>query len=467
MTSSLINKHKKAPLINNNMLFVIPSWSEVLGFPTLGRYANQDISKILTDIIIFYGGTECSILTEKGVLHCLFGLGFYHTKFELKSGRYIIDSRQLSGLLLSDFVYDYLATSKNITLENDDDVIYTEKVVKVPIDLSFKPNNKQTFIKGALMRNLFIPYKDSFIEMMNTIKEDNTYNINNDGQMLLSTHWDYYNKILISSRMNYANYINPTASINDIIIGADEFLTSLFSTSKNIDIEKNISHLKKVYSGIEYDPMYLFSILENTSKYLKSTGKIIKQQKGLSNLLNQKKSLFISAENRLNSIIQWPTLFKRKTKDELESTVVIDNTKKEINQDNKYKSPMNIYNIEGYNTPKNEDFVLKTMRSEFVKSRPLPQIPTTSIKEILFYLRSIINDNYDMPSIGLALEIARDNLRKLALHLDYMWEMSKLANLYKRKNPNLSLSQKEKFELLERIESWIANAHKNMIKLNP
>ncbi|MBY9007819.1 MAG: hypothetical protein KGD63_13840 [Candidatus Lokiarchaeota archaeon] len=464
MTSSLINKNKKAPLINNNMFFVIPSWSDVLGYPTLGKYANQDITKILTDIVIFFGGTECSISTDKGIIHFLFGLGYYYTKFELKSGRYIIDSRQLSGLILSDFVYDHLATSKRITLQDDKDVIYTDKVVKVPVDLSFKSNNRQTFIKGALMRNLFIPYKDSILEMMKTIKQGNTYDIKNDGHMLLSTHWDYYNKILISSKRNYANYINSIAGINEINLGVDEFLSELFSNSKISEIEKNLIQLKNVYSIIDYDPMYLFSILEKTSQYLKSPGKrIIDNKKGIKQSV-QKNSLFITAENRLNSIVPWPISFKRRK----EAEIVHFKSNSEENQENQINnSPSNIYNIEGYNTPKNDDFILKTMRCEFVKSRSLPQMPTTNIKDILFYLRSIINDNYDMPTIGLALEIARDNLRKLALHLDYMWEMSKLANIYKRKNPNLSLSQKERFKLLEKIEAWINNAHKNMIRLEP
>ncbi|MBN1216980.1 MAG: hypothetical protein JXA99_16275 [Candidatus Lokiarchaeota archaeon] len=464
MTSSLINKNRKAPLINNNMLFVIPSWSKVLGFPTLGTYANQDITKILTDIVIFFGGTESSIVTDKGIIHCLFGLGYYFTKFELKSGRYIIDSRQLSGLILSDFVYDHLASSKRITLQDDEDVIYSERVVKVPIDLSFKSNNKQTFIKGALMRNLFIPYKESILEMMSTIKKPDTYDIKNNGHMILSTHWDYYNKILISSKGNYAKYINPTAGINEIIIGVDDFLSELFSSSKMSDIDKMIFQLKNVYSIIDYDPMYLSSILEKTAQYLKGPGKLIIDKKKSDKNINLKNSLFISAESRLNEVSPWPTGIRRRDKPEIISTDTNNNNNNQQVIDN---SRSNIYNIEGYNTPKNDDFVLKTMRSEFVKSRSLPQMPTNSIKDILFYLRSIINDNYDMPTIGSAIEIARDNLRKLVLHLDYMWEMSKLANIYKKKNPNLSLSQKDRYELLEKVESWINNANKNMIRLNP
>ncbi|GAI47880.1 unnamed protein product, partial [marine sediment metagenome] len=147
-------------LITNNMLFIIPSWGDLLGYPTLGKYVSQDISRIHSDFVVFLTGIESSVGIEKGTLHFLFGLGYYYTKFELQHGKYIIDKKQLTGLILSDFVYDHMATSKNITLESDRDVIISEKVIKVPIDLSNKSDTQKTFIKGTLMRNVFIPNKD-------------------------------------------------------------------------------------------------------------------------------------------------------------------------------------------------------------------------------------------------------------------------------------------------------------------
>ena len=151
-------------LFDNNMLFIIPSWGDLLGYPTLGEYANQKVIKILSDFVVFLAGTECAVSTEKGTFYFLFGLGYHYLKFELKSGRYITDNRQLNGLVLSDFVYDHLAMPRNVSLEDDRDVIVGEKLIKVPIDLSFKSNTKRTFIKGTLMRNVFIPYKDIIME---------------------------------------------------------------------------------------------------------------------------------------------------------------------------------------------------------------------------------------------------------------------------------------------------------------
>ena len=94
---------------------MIPSWGDLLGYPTFGNYANHNISKISQDLVIFLSGTECALSTERGTLYFLFGLGYYYVKFELQSGIYITDNRQLTGLVLPDFIYDHLATSKNIT----------------------------------------------------------------------------------------------------------------------------------------------------------------------------------------------------------------------------------------------------------------------------------------------------------------------------------------------------------------
>ena len=189
-----IEKQKKEnKLFPHDSLFMIPSWSDLLGYPTLGTYVHHPVSKIVSDAVIFLSGYDYSIETAKGTLHYLFGLGYYFLKFELESGKYITDNRILTGLVLSDFVYDHMATSGNITLEEDRDVIIAEKVIKVPVDLSYKSENHLTFIKGALMRNVFIPNKDIFLEMMERIRKDDSYQIAKDGHMLLSTHWDFYN----------------------------------------------------------------------------------------------------------------------------------------------------------------------------------------------------------------------------------------------------------------------------------
>ena len=472
----------KSRLYSNNMLFIIPSWGDLLGYPTLGKYVHHYVSKIQSDLILFFSCLDSTITIEKSsefeseprTLHYLFGLGYYYTKFELQSGRYITDNRQLTGLILSDFVYDHMATSKNITLEDDPDVIIGNKLVKVPIELSNKSTTQKTFIKGALMRNFFIPYKDIFLEFMETIKNPGSYQLEN-GHILLSTHRDHFNKILISTYMmedKRKTFMNNTAGINEIILGANRHLKTIFSSSERQEIHDKILYMKAIYSQLDFDPMYLFSIIDNASEVIISKPSLsLRYKTPLTANKKIKESVFFSAENRINSFIEWPEEFHRNTKEELESLAVDDELRehpplvkisKAIEED-----VIPSTKIDNDVLSEEEKFELRTQKRPIVETKTLPKPEKDDVFIILLYLKEIIEKDYDIQSIGKAFGIARDRLRNIILQSKFMWEMSKYANLYQREEPNLGLSQKEKNELLEKINSWIEKVIKqkeNFIK---
>jgi len=444
-----------------NSLFMIPSWGELLGYPTLGKYAHHQVSRIISDTVIFLAGYDYSIEIERGTLHYLFGLGYYFLKFELESGKYITDNRILTGLVLSDFAYDHMATSVNITLEDDYDVIIAEKVIKVPVDLSYKSENHKTFIKGVLMRNIFIPHKDIFLEMMETIRNADSYQISKDGHMLLSTHWDFYDQILVSDKMKEKSdlsYLDSVAGLNGVVYAADQQLEETLSPENLTIIENKINSLKSIYSNLEFDPMYLFSILENASTIISSDiAQISPQQRELTKKKSSKHSIFASAEDRLYSFASWPIQFKRKVKTEPIVPPEIVQHHAYLKQ-NATQSPDAKIKV----TPeyKQEKFEIETLKSEKVASKPLPNPPTADIKQILQYLKQVIEENFEMRSIGQAFEIARESMRQIGVsatttHQTKIWEMSKYANIYLKKEPNLGLSSKEKQELSQKINSWL------------
>jgi len=448
-------------LFPNNSLFMIPSWSDLLGYPTLGTYVHHPVSKIVSDTVIFLSGYDYSIETARGTLHYLFGLGYYFLKFELESGKYITDNRILTGLVLSDFVYDHMATSGNVTLEEDRDVIIAEKVIKVPVDLSYKSENHITFIKGALMRNIFIPNKDIFLEMMERIRKDDSYQIAKDGHMILSTHWDFYNQILVSDKMRAipdSSYLNSTAGLDGIIFAADQLLQETISDINLTIIEGNIDYLKSIYSNLEFDPMYLFSILEKASTMLISDKtQISSKQRDSITRKTSKESIFVSAEDRLYAYISWPMEFKRKAKKEPPGLPRIVEQAIYTHQNDIPSSDIGPVEIPDY---KQEKFELKTLKSEKVEFKPLPHPPKADIKQILLYLKKIIIENYEMRSIGQAFEIARESMRQIGVgstttHQKKIWEMSKYANIYLKKEPSFGLSVKEKQELIQKIDEWL------------
>ncbi|MFW9942706.1 MAG: hypothetical protein ACFFFT_16840, partial [Candidatus Thorarchaeota archaeon] len=402
-------------LFPSNSLFMIPSWGDLLGYPTLGMYAHHEVSRIVSDTVIFFTGYDYSIEIERGTLHYLFGLGYYFLKFELESGKYITDHRILTGLILSDFAYDHMATSANVTLEDDQEVIIAEKVIKVPINLSFKSENHKTFIKGALMRNIFIPHKDIFLEMIETIRSADSYQIAKDGHMLLCTHWDFYNQILVSDKMRGRaddSYLSSTAGLKGIIFGADQLLQKTISDENLNIIESNINSLKSIYSSLEYDPMYLFSILENVSTALNTSIAPISTPSRDSTRKSSKHSIFASAEDRLYAFASWPIQFKRKAKKEPIVLPKMVEPSEYLQQSDTRGPEVKITATPEY---KQEKFELETLKSEKVEFKPLPNPPIADVKQILTYLKKVIIENYEMRSIGQAFEIAREKMREIGV----------------------------------------------------
>ncbi|MFX0036764.1 MAG: hypothetical protein ACFE9I_14130 [Candidatus Hermodarchaeota archaeon] len=448
-------------LFPNNSLFMIPSWSDLLGYPTLGIYVHHPVLKIVSDTVIFFSSYDYSIETTEGTLYYLFGLGYYFLKFELEAGKYITDNRILTGLVLPDFVYDHMATSVNITLEEDRDVIIAEKVIKVPIDLSNKSENHLTFIKGALMRNIFIPNKDIFLEMMERIRKQNSYQIDKDGHMLLSTNWNFYNQILVSEKVREnldTSYLDSTAGLDGIIFGADQLLQETISHENLSIIEGSIYSLKNVYSNLEFDPMYLFSIIEKASRELTSyIHQISSEQKDSIKKITSKESIFASAEDRLYAFVSWPIQFKRKARKEpptlprgVEQPIYLQKGKIQSIDIGTVKSPDYIQ----------EEFELDTLKSEKVEFKPLPDPPAADIKQILLYLKKVIGENYEMQSVGKAFEISRESIRQLGVSAtttqqNKIWEMSKYSNIYLKKERGFGLPIKEKQELIQKIDSWL------------
>jgi hypothetical protein len=454
-------KKEENKLFPHDSLFMIPSWSDLLGYPTLGTYVHHPVSKIISDAVIFLSGYDYSIETTKGTLYYLFGLGFYFLKFEIESGKYITDNRILTGLILSDFVYDHMATSGNITLKEDRDVIIAEKVIRVPVNLSYKSENHLTFIKGALMRNVFIPNKDIFLEMMERIRKDDSYQIIKDGHMLLSTHWDFYNQILVSDKLRGnpdTSYLNSTAGLEGIIFAADQHLHDTISRMNLSIIEGNIDYLKNVYSNLEFDPMYLFSIIEKASTMLNSYIPQISSKKRESiSTKTSKESIFTSAEDRLYAFVSWPMQFKRKVKKEPPVLSRTEEYPAYLLQNDIQQPSISPVKISGH---KQEKFELETLKSKRVESKLLPNPPKPDVKQILLYLKKVIDEDYEMRSIGQAFEIARESMRLIGVSATTteqkkIWEMSKYANIYLKKEPNFGLPLKEKQELLRIINKWI------------
>jgi chemotaxis protein histidine kinase CheA len=324
------------------------------------------------------------------------------------------------------------------------------------VDLTFKAEGRQTLIKGAIMRNLFIPHKDIFLDFMDKIRNRENFNLAGNGHMLLSGCRDFFNKIIVSERMKIPSpgvYLNSTAGLDEIIYGVDEFLNKLLSPIELQKIEDIITNLKKTYAALEYDPIYPYSILQNVSKVLKSESPPLSLLESSSTSTSySKKSILYSAESRISSFVGWPNEFPRVVKNEVKiRPAVIEST------EDPYQNE--IASIKDYREPLREqkEFKLRIDKSENVKVKSLPLPPTDDIEKILLYVKQVIEQDFDMPSIGRALGLARDSIKNLypVEYSTIKWELSKWANIYEKKEHFLGLPIRDKEDLLKGVGKWL------------
>ncbi|MFW9969929.1 MAG: hypothetical protein ACFFDF_06985, partial [Candidatus Odinarchaeota archaeon] len=232
----------------------------------------------------------------------------------------------------------------------------------------------------------------------------------------------------------------------------DKYLNENFTPSELQTIRNIILKLKNIYSSIEFDPMFLFSIIEKSAPFLKSNKPYSFNVEGdQMEIKMPKESILISAEDRMNSFKDWPGQFKRQTKEDLERANLAQKTR--IYEPEKAKSIEKLSVIKLTKT--DEDFELRTMKRPFIETKPFPYIPHKGPLKTLLTLKEIVEEDYDIKTIGRAFEVARNNIKKNVLHVNYLWDLSKYANVYQKIEPNLGLSSKEKSELIRDIDNWI------------
>jgi len=464
--------HRK--LINNYLLFIIPSWHKAIGAP-LGRYINQNVVRIHSDPVIFLSTKEVAIESQNGTAYYMFGLGYYYLNFELADGKYITDNRPLTGLILTDFVYDKLAMSSPIALADDPDVAVCEHVIKVPVDLSNKSEQKLTFIHGMLTRYVFTQYKEPILELMDRVFNPTSFRMENWGHLFLSTLWDHYNQILVSDKMNagaIGKYLNPTAGISAVAPGADNLMAQNFSSANLLDINKSIHTLKNVLMGVKYDTIDLYTLLDYLAMTLR-TEAILPPAPVESPPVSssRKRALLISAANRMNCVAEWHAEFQDTPAEGSASAAPTMITEGSTSTEPDFKALVHQFHkkmdtasdidpsqatIVKVEAAGRENFQLRKMQRMATDKKSLPEPPQGNVEEVFLYLKSVIEENFDIPSVGKAFELARESLRKISLQSKYIRSMSHWATQFLLKQAGISLSPKEKEVVMHDVEEWIA-----------
>ncbi|WP_457557302.1 hypothetical protein [Candidatus Harpocratesius sp.] len=453
-------------------LVLIPSWGKLLGYPILGTYRNHKVRNILNDPIIFLSNFECSITNEQGTRHYLFGLGFYYTKFQIDANNYIIDYRRLTCIVLSDFVYQFIKDSAHISAIRDPEVILKEAMFSIvfPIDQGKRNENQLSFIRGVLNREIFIPYKEILTKFIDHLQNVPSNKFKHAGHALLMGTRSDFSMMYLSSSISseiLSEFNPPTPGITHISTNADFILSKEFSPDELDFINHLIQYLEDIFNNISFNPASPLDYFEEgfvyfLKKNMFSTTNIQEKQIKLEKLIDITQispEIFVTSP-KYEKKITWDENHPRKSLElwgikpkeskirplaltELKNVIKEESANIELTD---YKS--------GSNLP-SSNYELDIHKRLKVNIKEIPPIPDSSVKKILEFLYSITEEGYETHQLADIFETARDIIKKLTFNSKYIWELSKMTNLFYKEKPGYGLNQMEKKRTLLRIRGWI------------
>jgi len=163
-----------------------------------------------------------------------------------------------------------------------------------------------------------------------------------------------------------------------------------------------------------------------------------------------KQSFFLTAEERKNEFAIWPPSVKRKEFGErVPSTIEIPS----VTEATKKVGPEKPTIPESY-IPKGEKFELRIFEKKPAEERTLSPMPTDDPFKILNYLEQLVKSNYEMRKMADLFDEGREEIEKTMFYTDFLSEMSKIADMLRKADPELTLNKFNRENILKKISNW-------------
>lgn len=244
-----INKLRDSVFGSLDQLIFIPSWSKLIGTNFNGFYRNQPVQKISQDNVVLLPDVAITGFEETTgePFFLITGLGIYFVKFQLGVGSIVTDYREITGLVLPLDVYERAQDESGSILQSET-IRMTEYLTSIPFSLILAKRTTQMYLRGVLARNIFLPYKECFDQLLASCKDPNSF-IQEEGYKILSgglsTQIQLYSNELLTEKPlgDYSNLIagikNTQPKLNKILgdLQLDANREAFFTKVKNIKRE--------------------------------------------------------------------------------------------------------------------------------------------------------------------------------------------------------------------------------------
>ncbi len=236
-----------------DQILFIPSWRKLLGSNFNGFYLNQPVQKIFQDNVVLLPDVALSGFEETTgePFFLITGLGVYWVKFQLGPGSIVTDHREITGIVLPLDMYEK-AQDVSGSILNSEKMRMTEYMTSIPFSLIFAKRTTQMYLRGVLARNVFLPNKECFDQLLTSCNDPNSFNSDEGLKILsggLSTQIQLYtNELLTEKKVD--RYSNLIAGIKNTQPKLNKILANLQLESMREGVFTNIHQMKREFREI-------------------------------------------------------------------------------------------------------------------------------------------------------------------------------------------------------------------------
>ncbi|MHA2247338.1 MAG: hypothetical protein ACXADY_20495 [Candidatus Hodarchaeales archaeon] len=239
-----------------DQLMFIPSWRKLLGSKFNGFYLNQPVQKILQDNVVLLPDIALSGFEETTgePFFLITGFGIYWVKFQLGEGSLVTDYREITGIVLPLDIYEKAQDEAGSVLKSGK-IRMTDYLVSIPFSLILAKRTIQMYTRGVLARNVFLPNKECFDQLLASCKDPSSFNPNDGLKILsggMSTQIPLYANELLTEK-DLGNYSNLLAGIKNVQPKLNKILVNLQLDSMREGFFTKIHQMKREFREIGRD----------------------------------------------------------------------------------------------------------------------------------------------------------------------------------------------------------------------
>jgi hypothetical protein len=201
-----------------NQLIFIPSWQRLIGTAFTGFYRNQPVQKLFQASVAFLPDVALTGFEETmgEPFFLLTGLGIYYVRFQMGAGSIVTDYREITGIVLPLDIYERAQDESGSLLESTV-LRMTDYITAIPFSLIMAKRTTQMYLRGVLSRNVFMPNKECFDQLMTSCQDPNSFHPKEGFKILsggLSTQRQLYTNELLTER-TLGDYSSLVAGIKN------------------------------------------------------------------------------------------------------------------------------------------------------------------------------------------------------------------------------------------------------------